>query len=74
MMITTLRRMMLMNVLRRLLFIPAAFVVVCAWIIAVILLPITWPLVWILTGHNIFVTGATVMAWMEEQVGRILPE
>ncbi len=69
-----LRRMMLMNVLRRMLFVPAAFVVVFAWIIAVILLPITWPLVWILTGHNIFVTGATVMAWMEEQVGRILPE
>ncbi len=78
MLITRLRRsidrMMLMNVLRRLLFVPAATVLLFAWIIGILILPFTWPLVWILTGQNVFDVGAKVIVWMEEQVERILPE
>ena len=70
----TAKRMMLMDVLRRLLFVPAATVLLFAWIIGAILSPVLWPIVWIATGRNIYVKGHGWAMWLEEQVERILPE
>lgn len=41
----SIKRMLLMNVILRLLFIPAGIMVLLAWIIGGLLLPLAWPLV-----------------------------
>ncbi len=70
------RAMKLTNILRRLIIVPAATALLFVWIIGIILSPVVWPVVWVLTGRNIFDTKSLprLALWMEEQVERILPE
>ncbi len=78
MIVTVLRRsmerIMLLNIVRRILFIVCATLLVFAWIIGGILAFVMWPIVWVLTGRCALEMFGEAAIWLEESIGNILPE